>query len=148
MHEYLVANLFTSGIFDRQLLKLPAIETSSPVPVHRNTVGYLTAGLTSTDFTKLPASSSPPPCCKTFSSFTYTQQYSYLLLLESILQARRPNYGLGGQNCMWFCFQLMFYVFGCFFVDLCLSTCWNYFSLLYTWITLQLFIVEGNIYWY
>ena len=61
-----LTDLFTSGIFDLQLLKLPAMETSSPVPAHRNTAGYLLTGGSGTGICTDPVtwlSSSSPKCC-------------------------------------------------------------------------------------
>jgi len=63
----MLANLFTSGIFPRQLLKVPAIETSSPVPVHRNTAGYLLTGFDGTGICTVLTSSSSHKCCNTYS---------------------------------------------------------------------------------
>ena len=72
--NYLLVNLFTSGIFPCQRLKLPAMETSSPSPVHRNTAGYLLSGFTSTVLITLPSSSST--CCHTF-SITYHRRHHH-----------------------------------------------------------------------
>ena len=74
-YRQLLTNLFTSGIFDRQLLKLPAIATSSPAPVHLNTAGYLWIGFTSIDRLTLPSSSQ---CCNIF-TIKYIQNCILLL---------------------------------------------------------------------